>query len=107
MDEFEYYQILKFLGETNRNPLASHTVHHCKSIMIYIVLVLCRMELIVLLKNEVLFKPERDAEESLEDDEGPSWVEYNQVSGTKCWCQGFSGAENQSLFVCLSVSVFM
>ncbi|XP_022340708.1 chloride channel protein C-like isoform X1 [Crassostrea virginica] len=40
--------------------------------------IITRMELIVLLKNEVLFKPERDAEESLEEDEGPSWVEYNQ-----------------------------
>lgn len=37
------------------------------------------MEVIVLLKNDALFKPENDLEESLEEDGAPSWVEYNQV----------------------------
>lgn len=36
------------------------------------------MEVIVLLKNDALFKPENDSEESLEEDGAPSWVEYNQ-----------------------------
>lgn len=40
--------------------------------------IITRMEVIVLLKNDALFKPENDLEESLEEDGAPSWVEYNQ-----------------------------
>lgn len=35
------------------------------------------MEVIVFLKNDVLFKLENDLEESFEEDGGLFWVEYN------------------------------
>jgi hypothetical protein len=41
---------------------------------------LYRMEVIVLLKCQSLFKPFSDSEEILEDDAAPSWVEYDQVT---------------------------